>query len=53
VQAKRLEFIIRRKIGQKGFPGAQMFEKALDENMAKLMEIFDKAGFEITRELNQ
>jgi hypothetical protein len=52
VQAKRLEFIIRRKIGKKGFPGAQMFEKALDENMGKLTEIFDKAGFEITRELN-
>src|SRR5512139_1365952 len=28
-QAKRLEFVIRRKIGQKGFPGAHMFERAL------------------------
>ena len=52
VQAKRLEFIIRRKIGQRGFPGAHMFEKALDENMGKLMEIFDRAGFEIAKELN-
>ena len=26
-QAKRLEFVIRRKIGRKGFPGAHMFEK--------------------------
>jgi len=53
VHAKHLEFVIRRKIGQKGFPGAYMFEKALDENMSKLTEIFDKAGFEIVLELNQ
>lgn len=52
-QAKRLEFVIRRKIGQKGFPGAHMFEKALDEGWPKLKEIFDRGGFEITRNLNQ
>ena len=53
VQAKRLEFVIRRKIGQKGFPGAQMFEKTLDEGWPKLKEIFDRSGFEITRKLNE
>jgi len=52
-QAKRLEFVIRRKIGQKGFPGAHMFEKALDEGWPKLKEIFDRGGFEIARNLNQ
>ncbi len=52
-QAKRLEFVIRRKIGQKGFPGAHMFEKTLDETWPRLKEIFDRGGFEIARELNQ
>jgi len=51
-EAKRVEFVIRRKIGQKGFPGAHMFEKGLMENWTKLQEIFDRCGFEIARELN-
>jgi len=51
--AKRLEFVIRRKIGQKGFPGAAMFEKGLERGWPKLEEIFDRAGFEIAKELNQ
>jgi len=50
--AKRLEFVIRRKIGQKGFPGAHMFENALQEGWPKLKDMFDRAGFEIARELN-
>jgi orotate phosphoribosyltransferase-like protein len=53
VQAKRFEFVIRRKIGRKGFPGAFMFERTLDEDWSGLMEIADRHGFEITRELNQ
>lgn len=52
IEAKRLEFVIRRKMGRKGFPGAHMFEKALTEGWPKLTEIFDRMGFEITRELN-
>ncbi len=52
-QAKRLEFVIRRKIGQKGFPGAHMFERALDENMGEIQDIFDRAGFDIARELSE
>ncbi len=51
-EAKRLEFVIRRKIGAKGFPGAQMFDHALTDNWHKLQEIFDRCGFEIARELS-
>jgi len=47
--AERLEFVIRRKIGRKGFPGVHMFEKALDENWHRIQKIFDRAGYEITR----
>jgi len=51
--AKRLEFVIRRKIGKKGFPGAAMFENALKQGWSKLKKIFDDAGFNITRKLNE
>lgn len=52
ITAKKREFIIRRKIGKKGFPGVFMFERALDENMGKIQTIFENAGFEIARRLN-
>lgn len=52
-EAKRIEFLIRRKIGKKGFPGAFMFEKALNENYGKIQDIFDRCGFEIARELSE
>jgi hypothetical protein len=52
-QAKRLEFVIRRKIGQKGFPGAAMFETALKQGWPRLNKIFDDAGFRIAKNLNQ
>jgi hypothetical protein len=51
--AGRLEFVIRRKIGQKGFPGAHMFEKGLNASMPALDEIFDRRGFSIARKLNE
>ncbi len=51
-EAKKLEFVIRRKIGQKGFPGVHMFEKGLTQNWPKVQEIFDRAGFEIASALN-
>ena len=51
--AKQLEFVIRRKIGKKGFPGVDMFERALNENWPKLQEIFDHCGFDIARGLNE
>lgn len=50
--ARSLEFVIRRKIGMRGFPGAFMFQKALEANMDKLQDIFDRKGFEIARELS-
>lgn len=51
--AKKREFLLRRKIGKKGFPGARMFERALDENMDKLQAVFDHYGFNIAKELGQ
>ena len=50
-QAERIEFVVRRKIGQKGFPGIHMFERAFEDNYEDLMKLFDKRGFEITRAL--
>ncbi len=52
VTAKRIEFVVRRKIGQKGFDGVHMFEKALSENMGKLDELADACGLAIVRDLN-
>ena len=51
--ARRLEFVIRRKIGQKGFPGAHMFERALKEGWPRLKKMFDDAGFKIARKLSE
>ena len=50
---KGIEFLIRRKIGRKGFPGVHMFEKAFKANYGKLVDIFQRAGFKITREINE
>lgn len=50
--AKKMEFVVRRKIGRKGFPGAHMFERAFDENLEKVRAIFNRKGFEIARALN-
>lgn len=50
--AKRVEFVVRRKIGQKGFDGAHMFEKALEQNLPQIEAIFARAGLTITKELN-
>jgi hypothetical protein len=52
-EAKGLEFIIRRKIGKKGFPGAHMFEKGLGVSIPGLQTIFDKRGFNIARKTNE
>lgn len=52
-EARRLEFIIRRKIGKKGFPGRFMFEESLKQGWPVLQKIFDHYGFEIARELNE
>jgi hypothetical protein len=52
-QAKRLEFVIRRKIGRKGFPGVHMFEKAITRGWPKLRKMFDDAGFRIAKHLSE
>lgn len=51
--AQRVEFVVRRKIGKKGFPGVHMFENAFVENQGKLTEIFDRAGFDIAFHLSE
>lgn len=50
--AKKKEFVIRRNIGRKGFPGVHMFESALTGNWDNLKKIFDHYGFEIARNLD-
>jgi len=50
--AKSIEFVIRRKIGKKGFEGAHMFENALDENWDRVVGVFKERGFDIARKLN-
>ncbi|TAN61051.1 hypothetical protein EPN18_07385 [bacterium] len=50
--ARKKEFVIRRKIGKKGFKGARMFEQAFDNNFEKLTEIFDRKGFLMARALD-
>lgn len=50
--AKRLEYVVRRKIGRKGFDGAHMFDKGLDDAWPVLMTMARAAGLEIARDLN-
>lgn len=52
VSAKRIEFVVRRAIGQKGFDGAHMFEEALTENEAKLQQLAEACGVDIARDCN-
>lgn len=51
--AQRLEFVIRRKIGKKGFPGAHMFEQTFTQSWPQIKGIFERAGFNIKRKLNE
>lgn len=50
--AQGIEFVVRRSIGRKGFEGRHMFEKALNENLGKVQNIFEKQGLQIVKELN-
>jgi len=52
VAAQRIEFVVRRKIGQKGFEGKHMFSKGLKENWGALKGISGHYGFQMVRELN-
>jgi len=51
--AKEAEFLIRRKIGEKGFPGIHMFERAWTENLGQLQAIFERAGYRIVGRLEE
>ena len=52
-EAQRIEFVVRRKIGLKGTKGAQMFEKALTNNLGRLEQMAQSAGLKIAVELNK
>ena len=51
-EAKRIEFVVRRKIKAKGFEGAHMFEQALQDNLTRVEAMFTKVGFTMATELN-
>lgn len=50
--AQKIEFVIRRSIGKKGFEGRHMFEKAVSENLGRLETMAKKAGLTIATELS-
>lgn len=50
-EAQRIEYVVRRKIGQKGFEGAHMFEKGLSENLPRLQQMAAAAGLALSVEL--
>lgn len=52
-EAKRVEFVVRRKIGQKGFEGAHMFEKAVTENLGRIDAMAQAEGFAIAVNLDK
>lgn len=43
-EARRIEFVIRRKIAQKGTKGAHMFEKTVKEDWPEFAAIFRRHG---------
>lgn len=43
-EAQRIEFVVRRKISQKGFEGAFMFDKAFSENEDRITKIAHEKG---------
>lgn len=51
--AKKIEYVVRRKIKVKGFKGARMFEKGFNDSWPQIQRMFDGAGLRIVRELNQ
>ncbi len=51
-EAARIEYVVRRKIAQKGFDGAHMFERAVTENMARLDAMAEARGLLIVKELS-
>lgn len=51
-EAQRIEFVVRRKIGRKGFAGAAMFEHALERGWPAISSMAERAGFDLARSLN-
>jgi hypothetical protein len=51
-EAQRIEFVVRRKIGRRGFPGAEMFEGALNRGWPAIQAMGERAGFDLARKLN-
>lgn len=53
MEARRIEYVVRRKIGQKGFEGAHMFERAITENLSRLEQMARSCGLRIVTELGK
>ena len=51
-EAQRKEYGLRLSIAKKGFDGAFMFQKALEENETKIEDIAQKYGIDIAFNLN-
>ncbi|MCF6265234.1 MAG: hypothetical protein L3J57_01660 [Desulfuromusa sp.] len=51
-EAQRVEYLIRRKIGQKGTAGAAMFAKGLLENLPRIEQISRRYELKTTVDLN-
>lgn len=52
-KAIQLEYVVRRAIAKKGIKGTHMFEKAFNENEGKIAAMFNEAGFDLIKELNE
>ena len=52
-EAQRLEFVVRRSIGRKGFAGVHMFERAFKENQPQLEAMAQREGLLIAQELSR
>ena len=52
-QSRQVAFLIARAISRRGTKGQFMFEKALDENIHRIQNIFEKSGFKIARRLSE
>ncbi|MBN2427118.1 MAG: hypothetical protein JXK94_02150 [Deltaproteobacteria bacterium] len=51
--ADRMEYLVRRKIGEQGTEGVFMFEQAIEENFKDIQKIFERYGLRLVRELEK
>jgi hypothetical protein len=51
-EAKKLEFVVRRSIGKKGFAGAHMFEHTWEKYFPQIEQMAQSYGLTIARQLN-